>query len=74
MKTDNELPRIVKASFTIDHGSKLTLELEGEDYREGHGPLDTRVKIESGTICWITWSDRQKFEKELCDLINRYAI
>jgi hypothetical protein len=69
---DNE-PKIHKHNTNLSHGSELKLTFSGEQYK-GQDVLDTRVEIESGTICWITWKDRDKFIDELNELIAKYAI
>lgn len=36
--------------------------------------LDSKVEIEGGTICWITWGDRESFFNDLNQLISKYRI
>lgn len=36
--------------------------------------LDTRVLIESGTLCYIAGSEIDKFLKEINDVIQKYRI
>ncbi len=68
-----EEPRIHKHTDRIDHGGNLRLTLSGEQYK-GQDVLDTKVEIEAGTICWITWKDKEKFLSELKAVIDKYAI
>ena len=37
-------------------------------------PLDTQVNINGQNLCWISWSDKEKFLIELNGIINRYRI
>lgn len=66
-------PRIHSSGDMIPHGSNLLLKLSGEQYK-GLPVLDTKVEIEAGTLCWITWNDRQAFLSELKAVIDKYAI
>lgn len=67
-------PRISKITTTIPHGTDVTLTFAGEDYGGGEGPLDTKVTIEAGTLCWINWKERQAFINDLKTIIDKYAI
>lgn len=49
------------------------LKFEGEQYK-GMPVLDTRVTILEGTVCWISWKDREAFVKELNATIEKYRI
>lgn len=37
-------------------------------------PLDTAVNVSEGTLCVITWADREKFTEELNAVIDKYRI
>lgn len=65
-------PKYSVKTTHVTHGSQLTITLTGENY--GDGPLDTRVEIQGGTLCWVSWPESDEFLKELNDLINKYAI
>jgi len=36
--------------------------------------LDTVIKIGGENLCWITYGDKDKFFKELNDVISKYRI
>jgi len=36
--------------------------------------LDTKVELNDETLCWIVWKDREKFAKELNDVLSKYRI
>lgn len=63
-------PKIHKASGAL---GDLSMEFQGEQY-QGNPPLDTKVELTGGTICWITWGDKENFEKEINDVIAKYRI
>jgi hypothetical protein len=69
MDNDNE-PKKVKHSASI---GRLSAVLSGEQY-SGSPILDTSVQLEAGYLCWITWSDKEKFLEELNSIINKYCI
>jgi hypothetical protein len=66
-------PRKFTSTTTIPHGSYLKLTLTGEQY-SGNPILDTKVEIDAGNLCWITWADKDKFIGELKSVIDKYAI
>jgi hypothetical protein len=72
MAEDNE-PRIHIHRDNIPTGDNLQVTFKGEQYK-GLAILDTKVEIEAGTLCWITWKDKEIFLLELHALINKYAI
>lgn len=37
-------------------------------------PLDTTVNVAGGTLCAITWADKDAFAAELQAVITQYAI
>ena len=41
---------------------------------EGGGLLDTKVEINDEPLCWITYSEIDKFTEELEDVVNKYRI
>jgi hypothetical protein len=53
-------------------GNGLQIKFTGENW--GDGLKDTEVKIEGFQLCWITWSDKEAFLKELTEVINKYRI
>lgn len=65
-------PKLITDTATIDHGDNLKLTLTGENY--GEGPLDTKVVIEPGVLCWISWPQKDAFLDELKALIDKHAI
>jgi G3E family GTPase len=68
-----EEPRIHTHTKTIPYANDLTLTFKGEQYK-GREVLDTRVEIDAGCICCITWKDKEKFIEELMAVIDKYAI
>ena len=73
MPEENEKPKIHQHSEIINHGSNLRITFKGEQYK-GMPVLDTKVEIEGGTLCYITWEEKENFFTELQALIDRYAI
>lgn len=67
-----EEPKKIVTTERLDHGSNLELKFTAEVYE--NGVFDTRVEIEAGTMCWITWKDREAFRHDLFHLIGKYAI
>ena len=51
----------------------FNLEFKGEQYK-GSPILDTSVKINGQTLCWINWQDKEQFVQELRAIINRFKI
>jgi hypothetical protein len=67
-------PKIYKSTTpSSGYGTCPMLTFSGEQYA-GRPILDTKVEIEAGTLCWITYNDKEAFAKELNDLITKYAI
>lgn len=46
--------------------------LKGENW--GDGLQDTLVNIEAGQLCWIQWTDKEAFLRELQEVIDKYRI
>jgi len=67
--SDN-FPKISRDTKTV---GDINIHFEGERYR-GLPVLDTRVSIGDNTLCWITWEDKEKFTKELDEVITKFRI
>lgn len=52
---------------------RLEMRFSGEVYPDAP-VLDTEVKIDSGTLCWISWPEKDQFLKELNEVITKYSI
>lgn len=63
-------PKIHKKTFPI---GRLEMILEGEQF-PGSSILDTKVTINGETLCWISWPEKDEFQKKLNDLIHQYSI
>lgn len=63
-------PKKIKESGII---GDLNLKFEGDKF-SGQPILDTKVTINDETLCWISWPDKSKFEKELNEVISKYRI
>jgi hypothetical protein len=68
MSTRNSYKRL----GTSNTGTEV--EYLGEHTPGDPQPLDTAVNIEAGTLCVITWSNREAFHAELQAVIDKYAI
>ena len=55
------------------HLSRLTIKFEGEKFNN-EPILDTKVTVEGGTLCAITWAYKEKFITELNEVISKYNI
>lgn len=55
-------------------GNGVELEMISEVYAGEPAPLDTAVNVSEGTLCVITWADREKFTEELNAVIDKYRI
>lgn len=51
----------------------LTIKFEGEQY-PGQPVLDTKVTINGGELCWISWSDKDSFVQDIKQAIEKYFI
>jgi len=56
-----------------DYIGRIRAEFKTELY-DGCPPLDTEVKFGEECICWISLPDKEKFIKELNDVISKYSI
>ena len=52
----------------------VEIEFVGEHYPGDPLPLDTEVRVSEGTMCVITWADREAFTQELQAVIDKYRI
>lgn len=57
-----------------DHLPGVELEFLSEHYPGDPLPLDTTVNIAEGTLCAITWADRDKFAEALQAVIDQFKI
>jgi len=63
-------PKIHKEKTQLGN---LPIEFEGEQFK-GSEILDTRVKLNGETLCWITWVNKDIFLRELSRTISKYEI
>lgn len=61
-------------SIGAPHLPSVEIEFISEHYPDEPQPLDTTVNIAHGTLCAITWADRDKFVEELQAVINKFMI
>ena len=63
-------PKIFHAQGAL---GRLTMKFCGEKYK-GLDILDTKVEVGGKVLCFVTWKDKDKFTRELNDVINKYQI
>ncbi len=60
---------------TIGSGRcSVEIEFLGEVFANEPAPLDTTVNVSEGTLCAITWADKDAFIAELQAVITKYSI
>lgn len=41
---------------------------------ETYDLMDTKVTCGGVTLCWISWSDREKFAMDYANLLSKYRV